>query len=77
MKLDVDLPQLILVEDYHDFGTAQYFLRRLNESISVEEIGLESIHSAGLNEYVGIIFLEKDSEYHRLKSKAIEQHEIS
>lgn len=76
LKLEVELPMIVEVEDYHDFRSLQDDYQKLHKAIRVEEIGCESGQPAGHNLYVGIVFLKKDSEYHKMVADAIKEYEI-
>lgn len=53
MKIEVNLPVQIEVEDYHEFGAIQDTLRAIIPGVKVKEIGLISPN------YVGVIYLGK------------------
>lgn len=49
MKLDVNVPQLVAVRDYHEFSEMGSVLRTLNPELKVKEVG----YGEG---YVGVIY---------------------
>ena len=50
MKIECELPQIIEVDDYHEFGRIEYFLKRLNKDIKINEVGF-------VRDYIGIIYV--------------------
>jgi hypothetical protein len=64
MLLDLELPQYIYVDDYHEFGYYQKFLQNLNSSLKVHEIN-DAMEGRS---YVGVIFVDND-DYEELVSK--------
>lgn len=53
MLLDVNLPNHVVVEDYHAFSVIQTHLAPMIKGIKVREIG----YSSYLNGYVGLVYL--------------------
>ena len=76
MIVEIELPKIVHVTDYHDFDELQRNFQILNESINVVELGLESIHAPGMNEYVGIVFIEQGEEYDALVKWATEEYRL-
>lgn len=53
MKLNVNLPSLILCDDYHEFEDLEYQIRTIIKGFKVKELGCEA------GDYVGLAYVGK------------------
>jgi hypothetical protein len=69
MKIDVDLPRFVWVDDYHEFYSVQTYMKLLNRKIKVEEIGFCG------SDYVGIAYIGRRPSKANIR-KMLEKHKI-
>ena len=75
--LPLKLPRLLFVDDYHEFHHIQSQLRDLTgtKRVKVEEVGFGATGTY-YEKYIGIVYIRKDADYHRLVKEAKEWPQI-
>ena len=74
-ELPLKLPKLVFVDDYHEFKHLQEQLRDLvgagADLLRVDEVGFGQ-RDTHHNQYIGIVYTERDDDYNSLVKEAKE-----